>query len=462
MKIKDRIALQFTLIVAAILVIFAVLVYSVSSNFREEEFNARLFNKAWSTCRFLIMIKEVDDELLKIIDQNTQIMIDENVLVFDRYNNLIYAAGDSIHVQYDESLLQKIREERVLEFYQGRNQLVGLRYDEGNEPLVALASAHDKFGINKLHNLRNTLIWCLLIGIVGTVLLSIHFAGASLKPISEIIRQISSITAHDLRQRLPQASSPDEIGQLATKFNEVLHKLEQVFEKQRSFVYHASHELRTPLAALKSEIQLAEKQVEQGSELKKVFENLSSDTERLISITNSLLFFARSLEEVEQFKTEVVRMEDILFSAENELAFENYTERIRIGYTNIPEDENHTLVMGNEALLIRVCTNLMDNACKYSKGDVEVNIGTDPTYCKITFRDDGLGISGKDLPRIFDVFFRGANVIGLNGFGIGLSICKRIVEWHGGKIYVKSELNKGSEFTICIPHLVSSRQTKMA
>lgn len=453
MKIKNKIALQFTLIVAAILLIFSVLVYSASANYREEEFNDRLFSKALSTCRFLIMVKEVDDNLLRIIDQNTQILINENVLVFDRHNHLIYAAGDSIHIRYDDQLLEKVREEELLETYQGANQLVGIYYDEGEEPLIALASAHDKFGIMKLQNLKQTLLWCFLAGIFCTVLLGIHFAGASLRPIAEIISQISTITANDLRQRLPQANSPDEIGQLASRFNDVLHKLEQVFDKQRSFVYHASHELRTPLAALKSEIQLAEKQVDEHPELKKVFHNLSTDTERLISITNSLLLFARSIEDTGQFRMETVRVEDVLFSAKNELPIENYADRIRIGYATIPEDENHTLVTGNEELLKRVCANLMDNACKYSDGVVEVTIDTDDRFCCIKITDQGIGIAESDLPRIFDVFYRGSNVIGLNGFGIGLSICQRIIDRHGGELLVESTLSRGSTFTVRLPHL---------
>ncbi|ODS84004.1 MAG: two-component sensor histidine kinase [Cytophagaceae bacterium SCN 52-12] len=455
MKIRNRIALQFTVIVASILVTFSVLVYSVSANFREEEFNDRLYNKAITTCRFLVMVKEVDVDLLHIIDKNTlTTLIDENVLVFNRENRLIYTGGDSIFLQYDHDLLEMIRREGEIEMYQGENQLVGFLYEEGDEPLVVLASANDKFGNAKLHNLRQTLWWSLSIGIGLTVLLSIHFAGNSLRPISEINDQISSITAKNLKQRLPEANSYDEIGQLASNFNDVLSKLEQAFEKQRSFVYHASHELRTPLAALKSEIQLAEKRMADHAEAGEVFSNLSSDTERLISITNSLLLFARSLEDLGQVQMERVRIEDVLFSAKKELQFANAGSIVHIDYANLPEDENHTLVEGNEELLKRVCLNLMDNACKYSEcRTVTVTIRTDKSYCYLLFEDEGIGISEDDLPHVFDVFYRGGNAIGHDGFGIGLSICQRIVEIHGGKILVLSKLNQGSRFSVQLRHI---------
>lgn len=455
MKIRNRIALQFTLIVASILVTFSILVYSVSANFREEEFNERLYSKALTTCRFLVMVKEVDIDLLHIIDKNTlTLLVDENVLVFNRENKLIYAGGDSLFLAYNDLLLDKVRKEGIVESYQGNYQLVGMLYDEGEEPLVALASANDIFGHNKLRNLRQTLWWSLSIGIALTVLLSVHFAGSSLRPISEINRQISSITARDLKQRLPEVNSHDEIGQLASNFNDVLSKLEQAFEKQRSFVYHASHELRTPLAALKSEIQLAQNRMENQPELREIFGNLSSDTERLIGITNSLLVFARSLEDLGQIKTERIRIEDVLFSAKKELRFVNGTSIIHIDYANLPEDENHTLVEGNEELLKRVCYNLMDNASKYSDGQpVRVTIRTDDTYCWVSFEDKGIGIPEEDLPRVFDVFYRAPNAIGHTGFGIGLSVCQRIVEMHGGKIFVTSSLDQGSLFSIRLPHI---------
>ncbi|GAA4445918.1 HAMP domain-containing sensor histidine kinase [Ravibacter arvi] len=455
MKIKNRIALQFTLIVASILVMFSVLVYSISSNFREEEFNDRLTSRARTTCRLLMKVTEVNATLLKIIDKNTLTsLVDENVLVFDSQNKLVYATGDSIFVKYDYELLARIRKEHEIEMYQGEYQLVGLRYDDGAEPLVVIASANDKFGHKKMRNLAQTLWWCLGVGIGLTVLLSIHFAGASLAPISEINRQISSITAKDLKQRLPESHSPDEIGQLASNFNIVLAKLELAFEKQRSLVYHASHELRTPLAALKSEIQLAQTRTVDKAEADELLRNLSADTERLINITNSLLFLARSLEDREQVSMERVRIEDVLFSAKNELRVTNEKSEIDIDYANLPEDERHTLVEGNEALLKRVCFNLMENASKYSNnGPVTVKIGTDDRYCTVCFEDRGIGIPEKDLPAIFDVFYRATNAVPHQGSGIGLSICQRIMELHNGNIFVESNENQGSRFFIRLRHL---------
>ena len=102
-------------------------------------------------------------------------------------------------------------------------------------------------------------------------------------------------------------------------FNAVLHRLEQAFEQQRSFASHASHELRTPLAALKSEIQLGLRHSLSPEASRHVLETLLSDTDRLIDLTNTLLFLARTLENMGQVPMREVRMEEPISLAQEEL-----------------------------------------------------------------------------------------------------------------------------------------------
>lgn len=455
MKIKDRIAFQFTLLVAALLLLFSVAVYTVSSRFRQEEFFDRLKSKARTTCRLLVKVNGIDKDLLKVIDQNTLTeMLDEKVLIFDSKGELIYSSVDDKLITYHANLLKEVRQKKDIEFVQDDSEVIGLLYTEGTEPLVVLASAYDKFGRSKQSNLIKTLAWGLLVGIGITIVLGIYFAGNSLRPISRINEQVSLITAQNLSQKLDEGNRKDEIAQLAINFNTVLYRLNLAFEQQKSFVSHASHELRTPLAALKSEIQLGQRFTKNNPDLEEVFTNLFSDTERLISITNNLLFLARSYENMGRMKMYPVRIEDVVFMAKEELltSFPNYT--VNIDYVNIPESENETVIEGNEELLKRVFLNLTDNACKYSKDHtVQVLISTDEQCCTVKVIDHGVGIDQNDLTQIFNPFFRSSLTSELPGFGIGLSICQRIVELHHGAISVTSELGKGSEFQVRLNHI---------
>ncbi|NIJ53320.1 sensor histidine kinase [Dyadobacter arcticus] len=455
MKIKNRIALQFTLLVAAVLLLFSVAIYSVSEHYRQEEFYDRLKSRAQTTCRLLVKVKGIDKDLLKTIDQNTlSEMLDEKVLIFDSSNELIYSSVDDKLLTYEKELLNEVKQLEFMEFHQGENEVIGLLYQEGDEPLVVLASAYDTFGHSKLDNLRSTLLWGLLAGIGVTIVLGIYFAGNALRPISRINEQVSLITAQNLSQKLDEGNRKDEIAQLAINFNTVLYRLNKAFEQQKSFVSHASHELRTPLAALKSEIQLGQRFTKNNPDLEEVFTNLFSDTERLISITNNLLFLARSYENIGTMKMLPIHVEDLVFLAKEELLSAHPDYSVVIDYESIPENANETVIKGNEELLKRVFSNLLDNACKYSPDhQAHIMISSNNKSCIVKVKDLGIGISQEDIPHIFNPFFRSSNTSQLPGFGIGLSICQRIVELHHGEISVASEIGKGSEFQVQLNHV---------
>jgi len=456
MTIRNRIALQFSLIVASILVGFSLLIYFVSADYRQEEFHDRLKGKARTTARFLVEVKEVDTDLLRIIDRNTlTALFDEKVMVFDANDQLIYSSVDDQVIHYQPSFLQHVRQQKDVETTDGENEVIGLLYTEGGQQLVVLASAYDQFGKSKLRNLRQTLGWGLLGGIALTIGLGIFFAGVSLRPISRINEEVQTITANNLQQRLDEGKRKDEVDQLAVNFNAVLARLEQAFDQQRSFVSHASHELRTPLAALKSEIQLGLRRRLSTDEYETILTNLSSDADRLINLTNSLLFLARTLENINQMPSfSPVQMEEVILLAKDELLSVKPDYRISFDYENLPESEKETLVMGNENLLKRVVLNLLDNACKYSPDHTaSVRIRTNDQFCWVTVEDKGIGMAPEEVQRIFDPFYRATNAVGYEGFGVGLSIGRRIMDLHGGRMSVDSELNSGSRFTIQLTHL---------
>ncbi len=453
MTIRNRISGQFTLIVASILIGFSLLIYLVSATYRREEFYERLKSKARTTVRFLVEVKEVDRDLLRIIDRNTlTALIDEKVLILDDHNQLVYSSVDDHPVRYQPNLLDDVRKSREVETTNGENELVGMLYEANGQRLVVLASAYDQFGQSKLANLRLTLVWGLLGGIVLTVGLGFFFAGQSLQPIGHINRQVQTITARNLRQRLDEGRRQDEIDQLAVNFNAVLQRLEQAFEQQRSFVSHASHELRTPLAALKSEIQLGLRRPLSIDRHTEVLENLLTDTDRLIALSNSLLLLARTLENLEAVTMGPIRLDDVIFAARDELLTAHPNYIVQFQYDQIPETDTDTVVLGNESLLTRVVLNLLDNACKYANDHrARVSIGTGQQHVWLSVTDTGIGLTADEQTHIFEPFYRTPGAVGFEGFGVGLAICYRIMELHNGHISVESEPGRGSTFTITLP-----------
>ena len=454
MTIRNRLSLQFSLIVASILLLFSLVVYSTSANYRREEFYERLKSQARTTVRLLFEVKEVDRGLLKIIDHNTiSALIDEKVLIFDNQNRLIYSSVDDHIIHFQPALLRQVRQQGEVETYSGENELVGLLLREGGQPVVVLASATDQFGQSKLRNLGITLIWGLLGGLGLTVGLGFFYAGRALKPVARINEQVQTITARNLRQRLDEGERQDEIDRLAANFNEVLNRLERAFDQQRSFVSHASHELRTPLAALKSEIQLGSHRQRSLADYQVMLVNLGTDTDRLIALTNSLLFLARTLEPADQMVFSPVRLDEVVFAAQEELMGAKPEYRVEVRYDKLPDEDADMQVLGNEGLLRRVVLNLCDNACKYSPDHrAEVVITTEADGSQFTVSDNGIGIAADEQSRIFEPFYRTERVLEYEGFGIGLAICRQVVDLHHGTLSVVSKPNRGSTFSVWLPN----------
>ncbi|OZI07114.1 two-component sensor histidine kinase [Siphonobacter sp. BAB-5385] len=453
MFIRYKLALLFSLVVAGLLTLFSAVIYQISASYREEEFLGRLENKARTTARYLMDVKEIDNDLLKIIDQNSLTsLFEEQVLVFDEHNRLLYSSLDDQPPQYDPALLAEVREEKRVEQSSAKIDLIALALPSslkasGSE-YVVLASAYDKFGKSKLIYLRNTLMICWVVGVGLTVVVSGLLAGLFLRPIATINTQIQQITAQNLKERLPEGNGRDEMAQLAINFNQMLNRLNLSFEQQKSFVSHASHELRTPLAAMKTDIQSGLEEALSSEEYRLILRDLFQDTQRLIGLTNGLLQLARPLDPV--LRRKLISIPELLLDIYAELS--SLRKAQKLVFEPVLDERRELLVPGDEALLKTLFTNLIDNACKYSSThEAFIRIGSDATHCLIAIEDKGIGIPPEDQERVFGPFFRANNALIYSGYGIGLAVSQRIAEWHGGSISLHSTLGQGSTFTVRLP-----------
>lgn len=230
-----------------------------------------------------------------------------------------------------------------------------------------------------------------------------------------------------------------------------LKPIETMVEEQKRFVADASHELRTPLTAMKTEIEVAllDKKMTLP-QAKNLLKSNLEETNRLESLSNYLLSLSRYQSGQSQFIREKFSLTELLNEVVEKLNPQITTKKIIVSM-----EKKEVEAYGDRSSLRELFTILIDNAVKYSfaGGEVIVKASNKNNHTIVSIADHGMGINAADLPHIFDRFYRAEtsrNKTKIEGYGLGLSIAKSIVELHKGKIDVKSAPNAGSVFTVTI------------
>lgn len=454
-NIRSRLTIQFTYIVSFILILFSFIIYYFSASYRETEFYSRLEKKALTTAKLLIEVKEVDYNLMKIIDRNTLNALDkEVVMIYDDKDHQIYNSLDNNSIQISGTFLDKIRHLKSFRYHEGKNEAVGLIFTLKSDRFVVIASAYDKYGRIKLHNL----IWIIFVGffisIGSTVFFGRIYANKALKPMSDVVRQVDKITIASLNMRVNEGNGTDEIAQLAITFNQMLERLESAFEMQRSFVSNASHELRTPLTSITGQIEVSLMKPRTQVEYEAILESVLEDIKNLNALSNGLLDLAKASSDISEIALLPLRIDEILWETRAELLERKNDYKVSIKFSEPIEDEKELTVLGNHHLLKTGIVNLMDNACKFSPDkSVDIFLSVKGKCIVAEFADNGMGIDPVDMEKIFHPFFRANNAKNISGNGLGLTLTDKIIQIHRSTISIESQLQKGTIVTVCIPFI---------
>lgn len=235
-----------------------------------------------------------------------------------------------------------------------------------------------------------------------------------------------------------------------------LRPIQTMVDEQNQFISNASHELRTPIATLRAEMEasLLEKHISDKEARQLITSNLEELT-TLQNLANKLLRLTQLHAPFQkQCLTKISLFGVLNQSKKNVLAL---AERKNI---EIFMEATELFVKGEETALVQLFTILFDNAIKYSQKNTEIMVTMKKNYHQVTIAvaDQGCGIAPTDLVHIFERFYRADKSHGSEGFGIGLSIAKKIVEQHNGKIEVSSKVGDGSVFTVTLPLFLESEK----
>lgn len=296
-----------------------------------------------------------------------------------------------------------------------------------------------------LEMLRNTLITASLITLAIAFWVGWTLGRYTLSPIHRITKTAQEIgNERDFTRRVDYSGPQDEVGQLATTFNGMLTRLEESYQKaahslemQRNFVADVSHELRTPLTTLRGNLELLNHQPTMPAEEQAdILKDMTDETDRMIRLVNELLVQARA-DSAQNLAQEAVELTDLL---EEAIRQAHALDNARSISLDAPME---LTIVGDRDAIKQVVLILLDNAIKHSSGAIEVTARLEQGTVEISVADHGEGIPEEKLAHVFDRFYRGDNA-SQNGFGLGLSIAKGLVEGMGGTISMESRVGFGS------------------
>jgi signal transduction histidine kinase len=342
-------------------------------------------------------------------------------------------------------------------FYNGKinNQLVRLGHfpvnTENGKTIGELTIAVSR---EESYNVLNNLIWVL--GVSFPVVLLVQYFASSLaasrgiKPVTQLIVSASAIDDSTLGKRLKLPSRKDELYELTQTINDLLDRIGNSISQQKQFTSDASHEIRTPLSAIRGTLEVLIRRKRTPEVYEEKITGIIQLVDRLDVLLEQLLHLARLDSGKSVLRNESVYLLPIVSSVQQkwkkQATNKNITFRI-----NLP---SNPVVRGDKFLLELMLDNLVNNAIKYGKQNGRIFLNWDEEAKTLFIEDDGIGISGKDLPHIFNRFYRAdesrSSVI--EGNGLGLSIVQKLAGLQNIKLNVVSEEGKGSSFSIHFHH----------
>lgn len=482
MTIRLRLTLWYTALLGATLILFSVLVYALLA--------ANLWAQVWQTVE-----KQADDitSLLtqQLLHQQRLFVIRDSGFGFPELDLFISGSGAQVigadgsialrsqnlgkmEVPY-RNALPRIQEGLSHTYYgETNNKVPFLVYSQpfviNNDVIGAVQIVQPIDSVeNTLNQVSRYLILGTALSLVLAAIVGALIAHRALAPIGAITDTAGGITrTGDLGQRLQITDVGSEVGQLAATFNEMLDRIQTLFNTQERLIADVSHELRTPLTTMQGNVELLQRMFTsetnplsasgpKGEVLRETLSEVEQETHRMSKMINDLLLLAQADSGALQLQWAPVEMDTLL------LEIYRQTKRVaelrkgpgaldvRLGH------EDQALVWGDRERLRQLLLNLTDNAIKYTPegGTITLSLTNEEGWVRITVRDTGIGIQPSNQGRIFERFYRTdkARSRELGGSGLGLSIVQWLAQAHNGRVTVESEVQQGSAFTLWLPEL---------
>jgi two-component system heavy metal sensor histidine kinase CusS len=293
----------------------------------------------------------------------------------------------------------------------------------------------------------------LLIGAAPMMAIIASFSGywmsrRALSPVDALTTAARRISLDNLGQRLPVSRTGDELERLGDTWNEMLERLDNAVQRMRQFTADASHELRTPISIIRTASELALRRERTPDEYRKALESIYQESQWMTHLAEDLLLLARADAGSLTLKSERLDIDALVRDVALETA---PMAEVRGIHVRTRLEAGEARVQGDEHVLHRILTILLDNAVQHTPAEGTIEIETSATDGRlgIDVRNSGEGIGSEDLPHIFERFYRGDPArTRQTGAGLGLAIARSLVDALGAEIEVESAAGQGAVFRL--------------
>lgn len=304
-----------------------------------------------------------------------------------------------------------------------------------------------------MENVNNNILMATLILLFLSITGGILVARKPCLILRNITAVTNRITSQNLSERLLTPATRDEIYDLTVTINSMMDRLEESFKEIKQFTSDVSHELRNPLFALKGEMEVALSQKRKDEEYREVIFECLERCDFLIKVINDLFLISRFDMKKIDLNLAYLNLCEVLkdlFDFHLPMA-----EEKKLSFTIDRCDD--IIINSDKTRIYQLISNLMDNAIKFTpeNGSVAISLIKENNSAKFTIADSGIGIAESEIPNIFNRFYQvDKSRSGFRrGSGLGLNICKKIVEAHKGSIAVEKNKHGGVTFTVILPNV---------
>ena len=383
-------------------------------------------------------LEEMKDVQIGLYDKDGNILYGNNPLTKDK--DIDFVPSFSVSRVYKQSI-------NKTPYYIYDRKMVGKKLNglwmRGMVPLTN--------EMNQLATITKIALMFLPIVIILAILIGLFISRKLLKPVNKMEEAASSISqGSDLKKRIDIGNGTGEIYDLADDFNEMISRLDDSFEAEKRFISDASHELRTPMSVIMAQTELTLEQDRSNEEYKSAIEVINRQGGRMNTLIDTLLDYTRLEQRADEYQMMPIDLSELVTDLCQDMKL------IKLKDITLEYDvEPGITVSGHKLLLTRMLQNLIDNAYKYGNdnGNIWVTLKNNKENVILSVKDNGIGISEQGVDKIFDRFYREDSSRTHQkrmayGYGLGLSMVKKIVEMHDANIRVISEEGQGSEFRI--------------